>query len=232
MVLVDVLAEALGATAAELGERALACTADVTSSVQLDAAVSAGVARFGGLDVAVANAGVEVLGAIDDADPVDFQRVIDVNLVGAWRTVRAALPEVARRRGYLLVVSSLAAVTSAPFNGAYNASKAGVVAIAKTLRVEARSRGVAVGLAYFSYIATETARRSVEDPRMVAVMKGAPKGLLRPIPVEVAAEAVVRGIERRASRVVVPHSQVLAIWFPELAQAILERFVRVPDRGS
>lgn len=96
--------------------------------------------------------------------------MIDVDLVGTWRTVRATLPAVSERRGYYLIVSSLAAVAHAPFNAAYNAAKAGVVALAKTMRMELAPQGIAVGIADVTYADTETARRAVEDPRMHEVL--------------------------------------------------------------
>jgi len=102
--------------------------------------------------------------------------VIDVDLVGTWRTVRATLPAVSERRGYYLIVSSLAAVAHAPFNAAYNAAKAGVVALAKTMRMELAPQGIAVGIADVTYADTETARRAVEDPRMQEVLSVMPGG--------------------------------------------------------
>lgn len=120
----------------------------------------------------------------------------------------------------------MSATSASALNAPYNAAKAGVVALAKTLRLEVAEAGVAVGVAYFSYIGTETARRAVEDPIMADVMARMPKGLMRPIPVERAAAAVVRGIERRSRRVVVPGAAVVSVLFPELAQRLTEFALR------
>ena len=223
--LVDVDEEALLALADDLGEGALAVPADVTDLVALDTAVAMAVERFGGLDVVVANAGIEVLGPIESMAPADFDRVVEVDLLGVWRTIRACLPAIERRRGYVIVVTSVAGVTQGPFNAAYSSAKAGVVAIARTLRLEVRSRGVAVGIVYFGYVATETARRSVSHPAMAPIMARMPRRAREPVPVERAAAAIVKAIERRADRVVVPASMTPAVLFPEFAQALGERWL-------
>jgi NAD(P)-dependent dehydrogenase (short-subunit alcohol dehydrogenase family) len=226
VVLIDVRAAALEELARSLGQRALAAVADVTRLDELEAAVRASVERFGRVDAVVANAGIEALGASGSMAPEDFRRVVDVDLVGAWLTARAALPALTATRGYLLLVSSLAAATPGPRNAAYNAAKAGVVAVAKTLRLELSGSGVAVGVAYFSYIDTDTGRASVESPVMADVMARIPSRMLTPTPVRVAAAGVVRGIDRRQRRVLVPRSGWAAVMFPELAHAIAERLLR------
>ena len=72
-------------------------------------AVSQGVARFGGIDVVMANAGIASYGSVLAVDPDIFKRVLDINVLGVFHTVRAALPSLIESNGYVLVVSSLAA---------------------------------------------------------------------------------------------------------------------------
>ncbi|MDQ3688978.1 MAG: short-chain dehydrogenase/reductase [Chloroflexota bacterium] len=223
LALVDIRADELRRLVGELGERSAAYPADTTDHPALQNAVESAVERFGGIDAVIANAGVETLGALGEIDPDDFQRVVDVNLVGTWKTVRATLPAVSARRGYYLVVTSLAAVTHAPFNGAYNAAKSGVVALAKTLRMELRPSGVAVGIAYVTYADTETARRSVEDPRLQALLRGVPGGAPRPMPTTRVADAFVLAVERRQRRLLFDRPSLVAVNLPELAQRIGER---------
>src|SRR3954467_13326644 len=108
--LVGLEPQELDARAAELGERAAAFHADVTDPEQLAAAVDGTVARFGGIDVCIANAGVANVGTIEGMAVEDFERVIEVNLLGVWRTVRATLLHVIARKGYILPISSMSAV--------------------------------------------------------------------------------------------------------------------------
>jgi NAD(P)-dependent dehydrogenase (short-subunit alcohol dehydrogenase family) len=91
----------------------------------MERAVAEGVERFGGIDVVVANAGIASYGSVRAVDPAAFKRVLDINMLGVFHTVRAALPSLVERRGYVLVVSSLAAFAASPGLASYNASKAG-----------------------------------------------------------------------------------------------------------
>src|SRR3954447_6212593 len=80
--------------------------ADVTDRDALAAAVEGTVAAFGGIDVVIANAGIGTVGFARSIDPAAFERVLEVNLLGVWRTVRACLPHVIERRGYVLTIAS------------------------------------------------------------------------------------------------------------------------------
>jgi NAD(P)-dependent dehydrogenase (short-subunit alcohol dehydrogenase family) len=231
--LADIDGPAIHERARELGEHGFPVEADVTSMEALERAVAATVDRFGRIDAVIANAGIEVLGPFDVMPMEDVERVIDVDLLGVWRTVRAALRPVIAARGYVLVVSSVSGATPGPFNAAYNAAKAGVAAMAKTLRLELRGRGVRVGVAYFGYVDTAAGRRAVEHPAMAEIMARAPARMRTPIPVDEAAAALVRGVERRSARLVVPRSLTPALEAPELVQSVSERWLgRRPIRWT
>jgi NAD(P)-dependent dehydrogenase (short-subunit alcohol dehydrogenase family) len=223
--LVDIAEAPLAALREQLGPRALASVADITDYDAMAAAAAATVDHFGGIDAVIANAGIEILDWTAQMPPEDFRRVVDVNLVGTWNTIRATLDAVTRRRGYYLVVSSLSAVTHGPMNAAYNAAKAGAVAVAQSVRLEVRSDGVAVGVAYLTYTDTPTARRAVEDPRMHAILERTRGPSLRPMPVDAVARRYVRAIERRERRVLFDRSSRIAVAMPQLAQALLERLM-------
>ena len=132
--------------------------ADVTDRDALDAAVSGTVEAFGGIDTLFANAGIGAPGFVRSMDPEMFERVIEVNLIGVWRTIRACLPHVIERRGYILPVASMAAILPPVGLGAYGAAKSGVENLGHALRVETQHYGVDVGVAYFSWIDTEMVR--------------------------------------------------------------------------
>ena len=93
------------------------------------------------------------------ATPTVFERTIEVNLMGVYYTLRAAGPHIAHERGYALAISSLAAAVHPPLLGAYCASKAGVEALADSLRVELAPSGARVGVAYFAELDTDMVRR-------------------------------------------------------------------------
>ena len=113
LVLIDLDGDALAAQAARLGDdRLLTVRADVRDLAAMESAAEQAVQRFGGIDVVVANAGIASYGSVLQVDPEAFKRLLDINVLGVFHTVRAALPSIVQRRGYVLVVSSLAAFTA------------------------------------------------------------------------------------------------------------------------
>ena len=138
--------------------------ADVRDAEQLTAAIDDLARRLGGIDVAVANAGIATGGPLRMVAPETVEETIDVNLLGVWRTARAALPHVLERRGHLLLVASAAAVLPAAGLGAYSASKAGVEALGRALRVELRPHGVSVGVAYYLFLDTPMVEAGDRSP--------------------------------------------------------------------
>ena len=165
LALVDLQADAVQETARACGPDALAIEADITDPAALDAAVAQAIERFGGIDVVVANAGIATMGPFATMDPAVYDRVIDVNLMGVVRTVRACLPHVLERRGYVLMVASVAAINPAfPYGSNYAAAKAGVEAFGTGLRLELAHHGVDVGVAYFSWIGSDMVNGADEHP--------------------------------------------------------------------
>ncbi|MGW6934356.1 SDR family oxidoreductase [Lentzea sp. NPDC054927] len=178
--------------------------ADVTDWDVLERVMNEAADHFGGIDVVVANAGIAATGFVRSMDPKAFERVIEVNLLGVWRTVRTALPHLIKSRGYCLVVSSLAAIVHIPGNAAYSAAKAGCEAFADSLRAEVRHLGVDVGTAYFSWISTDMVNSADEHPVFGKLRQGMPGLASKKYPVRNVGKAVVRGIEKRAKAVHVP----------------------------
>jgi len=178
--------------------------ADVTDREALQEAVEGTVAQTGGIDVVMANAGVAPVGMVRSMDPAIFERTIDINVLGVYRTVHACLAHVIERRGYVLPVASMAALAHAPGMAAYAASKAAVEAFSDSLRIEVAHLGVTVGCAYFSWIDTAMVRGADADPvggALRSKLKG-PTG--KTFTLAEAAESVADGIEQRAKRVMTP----------------------------
>jgi NAD(P)-dependent dehydrogenase (short-subunit alcohol dehydrogenase family) len=218
LALVGLEPDELAKVAADCGPDAIWFPADVTDTAAIEAAVAATVARFGGIDVVIANAGIATGGSVRTIDPAAWERVVEVNLLGSWRTVRAALPHVIERRGYVLQIASMAAIAHAPFMSAYCASKAGVEAFADSLRTEVAPLGVDVGVAYFSWIDTEMVR-GADARRGYRFLRAQLRGPLgKTYPVSAAGAAVVRGIESRARWVVAPSWSRALIMLRSVAQ--------------
>ena len=202
--LVGLEAERLHERAERLGARALAIEADVTDMEALERAVSLTVERFGGIDVAIANAGISFTGTLAGSPVEHVERTLAVNLLGVWRTDRAVIGEITRRRGYLLNISSLSAIAHAPMMGAYTTAKAGVEALTDALRGETAPSGARVGCAYFGFIDTDLVRAGFAQPSAQGLTEQMPSFMSTPAPLSVAIDAIERGIERRSARVWAP----------------------------
>jgi len=233
LVLTDLDEVQLKETAARLGEDlVLPVVADVRELSAMQAAVDKGIERFGGIDVVMANAGIGAFGSVLEIDPEAFKTVVDVNLMGVFYTVRAALPSVIERRGYVLVVSSLAAFAAAPGMASYDASKAGVEHFANSLRLELAYRGVDVGSAHMSWIDTPLVRESKELSTFQEMLSKLPGPLKKTTSVEKCGETFVKGIEGRKSRIYCPGWVGLTRWMrPLIATPFGERDIRrfAPD---
>jgi len=217
--------EELERVARQCGTNAARFECDVTDWGALEGAVEGAVERFGGIDVVVANAGIASVGTARSIDPSAFERTLEVNLLGVWRTVRACLPQVIERRGYVLVISSLAAAMHSPGMAAYSASKAGAEAFADSLRVEVKQLGVDVGVGYFSWIDTDMVRGGDAHPATSGMRSEMAGPLAKTYPVSAVGEAVARGVAERRRWVVVPGwSRALLILRTALAPLM--------DRGS
>lgn len=180
---------------------------DVTDQAAVDAAVDGTVDRFGRIDAVVANAGVANRGTVATNPPDDVARTIEVNLVGAVRTVGAALPHLVETRGYCLLVASAAAFASMPGMAAYGASKAGLERFGDTLRLEVAHKSVAVGVAYMTWIDTDLVRDTRADLASFETNLNRMRGPLGTVvPVEDCAEAFLHGIEHRSREIYVPGS--------------------------
>jgi NAD(P)-dependent dehydrogenase (short-subunit alcohol dehydrogenase family) len=202
--LVGLEAEELERVAAQCGSNAAAFECDVTDWQALERAVEGAIDRFGGIDVVMANAGIAPAGMVRSVDPRAFERTIEVNLLGVWRTVRTCLPHVIERKGYVLVTASLAAAVHGPGMAAYSAAKAGAEAFADSLRVEVRHLGVDVGVAYFGFIDTDMVRGADSHPALGKLRANAGGLIARTYPLSRVGKAVAEGMEKRSRWVVVP----------------------------
>jgi NAD(P)-dependent dehydrogenase (short-subunit alcohol dehydrogenase family) len=202
--LVGLEPEELEKVAANCGPDAVFFEADVTDVDELERAVEGTVERFGGIDVAIANAGIGGGGLFHLADPATFERTIEINLLGATRTVRACLPHVIDARGYVFVVASVAAAAHGPGMTAYAASKAGVEAFCNSLRQELAHHGVDVGVGYFSWIDTELVQGADRHPAFGFLRAKLPGPFGKTFPVSDVGDAVVDGVEARRRWIVVP----------------------------
>lgn len=204
--LVDLDGAAVRRAASEWGPRAFARDADVRDRGAMAEAVDATVRHFGGLDVVVANAGVTPTPAtLRTMNSDDFDRVLDINLIGAFNTVKPALDHVIKRRGHVVFVSSGAAFSPGVGGSPYMISKAAVEQLGRALRLELVPFETSVQTAYFGIVETAMTHDMLDADDL-----GRRLDALLPWPLNVritaaqAARTIADGIERRAPRTIAP----------------------------
>ncbi|MFT4011166.1 MAG: mycofactocin-coupled SDR family oxidoreductase [Nocardioidaceae bacterium] len=140
------------------GRRMISATADVRDQAQLEAAVAAGFAAFGRIDIVAANVGLIGSGEVAWEIPDErWQESFDVNVTGVWRTVRATAPYLidGGRGGSIVITSSTAGLRASPRAAAYTASKHAVVGLMRTLAMELAPHHVRVNCIHPTAVASE-----------------------------------------------------------------------------
>jgi NAD(P)-dependent dehydrogenase (short-subunit alcohol dehydrogenase family) len=235
--LLDLDAAGAERAAAGIGGDAVHAACDITDADAVASAVADVVERCGGIDVAIANAGIATAGALRHLDPDVLAVQLNVNLVGSWRFLHACLPHVIARRGYVLGVSSASAIIAPPGLGAYAASKAGFEQLLNVLRVEVAHLGVDVGVAFFSWIDTDMVRGAEDRHPAFAELRADLRGpVARTQPVSVAGAAIADAVANRRRTVVAPRFVRGAYWLRGVIGPLVDREARgnaaVIDRAT
>ncbi len=146
--------ETVHAAAVALGNNALAFQADVTNSDSLDQITRTIADTWGGIDVLVNNAGLHRGGRVDRVPFEDWQAVLDTNLSGPFRVIRAALPHM-DDGGAIINIGAVVGFLGFPGDSPYGASKAGLAGLTKVLAVELAKRRIRVNLVIPGFVMTE-----------------------------------------------------------------------------
>ncbi|MEJ7634814.1 SDR family oxidoreductase [Aeromicrobium sp.] len=204
----------------ELGDSAGWWEADVRDSAAVAAAINAAAAHFGRIDFVLANAGIASYGTVRQIDDSAFERVVDINVNGVFRTLKHATPHLVETKGYALVVASLASFTALAGLGSYNASKAGAESLALAYKQEVAHLGVGVGVCHPSWIDTDIVRNAEKDlPSFREVRKKLPYPANSTTSVEDCVELILHGFAKRKGRVYVPKGVLLANWMKALTNS-------------
>lgn len=200
--------ERLQAVRSEFPEAdALVIAADLTKPAEVERTIAETIARFGQIDILLANAGLYLTGDLVDGDPDDFDEVIGVNVNAVFRAVRAVLPGmIERRAGDIIVTSSVAGHQAIPWEPVYSATKHAVQAFVHGVRRQVAPHGVRVGAVAPGVVLNELWGYS--DPAVIAAKAAAREGLLS----EDIADAVLFMLTRPANvtirdMVILPQNQ-------------------------
>ncbi len=209
------------------GGRALVLACDVGDPEGLKAAADEAAAAFGGIDVALANAGFGVAGAFERLSLADYRRQFEVNFFGLIATVQAVLPHLKKSRGRLGMVGSVAGVFGTPTTSAYNSSKGAVILLAESLYHELDEFGVSVTCINPGFVASEI--RSVNNEgRYTGNPDPVPQWLV--MPTETAARKMVNALyRRRPVAVITGHAKAMVLGHricPGLLRWVIRRMTK------
>jgi NAD(P)-dependent dehydrogenase (short-subunit alcohol dehydrogenase family) len=159
--LADIDGAAVEQAAAEVGHDAISLRCDVTKPEDVQAAIADAVAAFGGLDVMINNAGIEIAKPLPETTDEEFAQLMAVNVNGVFYGIKYAVPALAQTQGSIINMSSVAGQAGVPLLGAYSASKAAVIRLSQTAAIELREAGIRVNAICPSFIQTEMVDRLV-----------------------------------------------------------------------
>ena len=237
LVLTDLSRQALDSLATEFdAQRVLALPLDVTDAAASKAVVEQIVERFGRLDIAFANAGIawrNPPATIASCDEAEFEKIIDVDLFGVWRTIRAALPEVQRNHGQIVITSSIYSFVNGMVNAPYAASKAAVEMLGRALRAELAGTGASASVLYPGWTATPIADLAFGGHATASelIESAFPAVLRKQVQPEEIATALVAGLATRSAAIIAPArwkplSMLRGVMSP-LSDALLERSTKI-----
>jgi NAD(P)-dependent dehydrogenase (short-subunit alcohol dehydrogenase family) len=194
--------------------------ADVRDGTAMTEAIDAAAAHFGRIDDVLANAGIASYGTVRQIDEDSFERVIDININGVYRTLHAAIPHLEKTKGYALVVASLASFANLAGLASYNASKAGAESLALVTKQEVAHLGISIGVCHPSWIDTDIVRGAESDlPTFRTLRSKLPFPANSTTTLEECVEAILVGFSKRRTRVYVRRGVILANWTKPLVNS-------------
>ncbi len=166
-------AEQAAAALCAAGADAIAVPTDVTDTGAIEALCDAAEARFGAIDILVNNAGMSQRTPAEDYSDADLARIIDLNLSGLYRCMRAVAGRwiAAGRGGRIINLASFAGVVADPLSAPYAATKGGVVQLTRTCAVEWAPHDILVNAIGPGYTRTEMTAHTLDNPEVGATIR-------------------------------------------------------------
>ncbi|MDJ0765959.1 MAG: SDR family NAD(P)-dependent oxidoreductase [Myxococcota bacterium] len=228
---VDLPSPELDALANDLGQGALVVPCDVSDAAGMQRVVAQAVEKFGRLDIVVANAGIEKVGPSWKMPAAEFEQVLQVNILGVYRTIQPALKQVMKNKGHVVAVSSIAAVIPWPLAAAYGGSKAFVDSWMRSLRMELSGTGATAGAVYFGFIDTNMMKRAKSNKVAKNLLRNIPSiADTKPKTPERAAKVIIAHIEQRSARRF-SHSKVRLLLFfrgvSQMTDSVISRHMSI-----
>ncbi len=188
----------------------------------MQSAVDAAAKHFGRIDFVLANAGIASYGTVRQIDDSAFERVVDININGVFRTLKYATPYLEQSKGYALVVASQASFAALAGLASYNASKAGAEMLAIAYKQEVAHLGIGVGICHPSWVDTDIVRVAEADlPSFKALRKKLPWPANATTSIDVCIDLILRGFAKRKGRVYVKKTVLVSNWIKPLQNSPL-----------
>lgn len=205
--------------------KVLAIKCDVTSFSEVSAMISTVLAKFNKIDVIVGNAGTSLIGNIGNLDLDDYIRQFDTNVFGVLRLIKAALPELKKSYGSIVLLGSISGEIALPSATAYSMTKHSVHALAKALKDELVSEKISVTLAIPGYVNTEIRRRDTNGQFCDSKNDPIPSWQLQSSCL--VAKKIIAGVHQKKHLVVIGIVTKVAIWINRYLPFVLRRLRKV-----
>ena len=177
------------------GHDILAVAGDVSKPEDCKRIVTKTIEKYGQLDALINNAGISTEGEVGDLDNDVFRKVMEVNYLGSVYPTQAALPFLRKTKGSVIFVSSVAGIRGIPGYAVYSSSKMALTALAESLKIEEKPRGVHVGIAYVGFTEND-AQKTIYNSEGKIIPQPSRPGMKQE-PVEVVAGRIISMIKRR-----------------------------------
>jgi short-subunit dehydrogenase len=203
------LLEGLAQRIAAAGKpKPLVVACDVTHDGDLENAVAESLRQWGKLDVAIANAGFGVVGALKKLTVEDYRRQFETNVFGVLRTIYAALPEIEKTKGNIVITGSVSGWTASPGSSPYAMSKFAVRALANSITPELRLAGVKVTLLSPGFVASDIRRVDNQGKFHADAKEQIPAWVV--VPTDKAVRQILRAVARgKREAIITGHGKAL-----------------------
>ena len=210
----------------EAGGRALAVIGDVTRPEDCKRLIDETVARYGGVDHLIANAGISMWSPFEEVEDLDvFRRLVEINYLGAVNCVYHALPHLKQRRGMIVAITSIQGKIGVPQHTGYVASKHALQGFCEALRMELKGSGVDILTVLPHWLRGTELRQHALGRGGEEVGPSSRKHSRESVAVEVACQAILEAMGKRKRQLVIPWKLKLLLWLnllrPEWAEALI-----------
>ncbi len=211
----------LEALSGSLPTESIALRTDISQPLEASRMIQATVERFGRLDILINNAGVGMIGAMENLIPADVEKLLATNCLGPLCAMQAAIPVMrGQGGGQIINIGSVASLLPVPGIGIYSGTKFALRALSDALRLELKKDGIHVLLVCPGRVENDFSRNAFRSA------SHRPFSRIRGITNERVAREVVRASLRRKRMIVVPAYLRIFVWFRALAPALFDSLMQ------